>query len=281
MAAVLTFSACDEEETKISNEQKQQVDDQATSEAYFNEAGDLSTKAMASPNESQIRGGRTKAGPVSVTVTGDTRFAGATVTLEVGPNSTIQVPQGTITIDFGTGKTDPNGVVRKGKIVVGYNGWRFLPQSKIEVTFNGYEVNGIKLEGKRTITTTAVGQGSITFLVEDDNGKATFKDGSSITRESTHTSKWTIGTNAATTTWTIEGIATGVTRDNQTYTVTIQSPIIFKLECTLNKFFAPAQGKWVLTVGTQVIEVDYGTGACDNLATVKVGGFSQEVTLGE
>ncbi len=280
VASIITFSSCNEgDDQKISNEQSKAVEDQSATEAYFNEAGDMSTTALSSPEDEQISGGRTKEN-ITITVEGDTRFKGATVTLTIGPNNTLLVPQGTITIDFGAGQTDASGTVRKGKIIVAYNGWRFLPGSKIEVTFQGYEVNGVKLEGKRTVTTTALAQGSITFEVKDENGKATFTDGTFVTRQSLHTSKWTIGNSTATTTWTLEGSASGQTREQQPYTATVQSPIIFKLDCALSSFVTPAQGVLVLTVGTTAIQVDYGTGTCDNKATISVGGLTQEITIG-
>ncbi len=281
VAVCVTLLSCDEDDDqKLTSEQSKAVEDQSATEAYFNEAGDLSTQALSSPEDEQISGGRTKEN-ITITVEGDTRFNGATITLTVGPNNNALNPQGTITIDFGAGQTDPSGTVRKGKILVAYNGWRFLPGSKIELTFQGYEVNGVKLEGKRTVTTTALAQNSITFEVRDDDGKATFTDGTFVTREALHTSKWTIGNSAATTTWTIEGSANGQTRERQPYTATVQSPIIFKLECALSSFVAPAQGVLAFTVGTTAIQVDYGTGTCDNKATVSVGGFSQEISVGE
>lgn len=279
VAMVFSLSSCVEDEKKITAEESKAVEDQSVTEAYFNDAGDFSTAAYSAPSNSDISG-RTAAGKtITITVTGDTRFNGAIVTLETPTPNNVLNPQGTITIDFGTGQADPKGVLRKGKVIIAYQGLRFLPQSVMSITFNAYEVNGIKVAGKRTVTTTALDNTGITFSVKDENGKVTFTDGTFVTREATLTHKWQFGNTAATNQWIVNGSATGLTRENKTYLFTIEEPLIFKVECALNKYFLPAQGVVLLTVDTQAIEVNYGSGTCDDKLTLSANGFSQEITV--
>jgi len=123
---------------KISTEQSAAVLDASTSDAYFNDASDMSTTVVAQPQDDQFSGGRTK-GTVSLTITGDTRFTGAQVTLVTSPNSTLALPLGKITIDFGAGQTDATGTIRKGIINIAYHGLRYVKDSYYIISFiNGH-----------------------------------------------------------------------------------------------------------------------------------------------
>jgi hypothetical protein len=279
LAFVVILASCVEEDEKITSEQTDAVADQSVTEAYFNDAGDLSTAAYSAPSNSDISGRTSSGRSVTISVSGDTRFNGATITLETPANNNVLNPQGTITIDFGTGQTDPKGITRKGKVVITYKGLRFLPQSIMELTFNGYEVNGIKVEGKRTVTTTALDNTGITFAVKDVGAKVTFADGTFVTREATLSHKWQFGDTLSKNQWLVEGTANGQTREKKTYLFTIQKTLVFKVECALNKYFLPAQGEILLTVDTQAIKVDYGAGDCDDKVMLTVNGISQEITV--
>ncbi|MFZ5998921.1 MAG: hypothetical protein ACOYW3_00295 [Bacteroidota bacterium] len=275
----LSVISCKDEDEKISAEQTSAVNDQSVAEAQFNDANDMSTAAFSAPSAADISGRTTNGKSITITVAGDTRFTGATVTLETVANNNPLNPQGTITIDFGAGKTDSNGNTRKGKIIVTYKGLRFVPTSTMELTFAEYFVNGIKVEGKRTVTTTSLDNTGISFGVKDVGGKVTFADGTFVTRDAVLTYKWQFGATAAANQWIIEGTANGKTRDAKTYTFVINKALVFKVECALAKNYAPAQGEVLLTVGIIPIKIDYGTGTCDNLVTVSVNGITQEITV--
>jgi len=279
LAGLVFLGSCKDDE-KISSQESSAVQDQATADAYFNDASDLSTSAYNSPSQSNLSGRAASGGKLVVfTVTGDTRFNGAVLTLEA--TGTISVPQGTISIDFGTGTTDPSGVVRKGKILVAYSGYRFVAGSYFVVTFDGYEINGIKVDGKRTVTTTSVTSTSITFAVKDENGKVIFTDGTFVTRVSDHTRKWIIPTSTVKGQWVVEGTASGSTRDSKSYSLLITTPLLFKVECALNKIFIPSEGEATLTVDGTVIQLNYGVAgaACDKVITVNVNGITQNVVV--
>lgn len=277
--AVLLFASCEEEVEQINNQQKEAVEDQSIVDGYYNEANDMSTKAFQTPSTSDLAG-RANGRTITITVTGDTRFNGATVTLETTSTNALN-PQGKITVDFGTGKTDPNGVVRKGKMILTYSGLRFLPQSFTELTFDNYFINNVKIEGKRTVTTAALDNTSITFTVKDVGGKATFQDGKTITREANLVQKLVFGEANGQPYWTITGSANGVTREGKTYALAIERALVYKTECLAAKIFVPVQGLAILTVDGIVLTVDYGNGACDNKATLTVAGITQEITITE
>lgn len=283
MGIVLFSISCKEDETTlVSLEQNAAITDQSVTEAYFNEAGDLSIQAFNTPTNNEIAGGRTR-GTITITVEGDTRFNGATVTLTTTPGEPLN-PEGTITIDFGEGQTDPRGVVRKGIIIVNYKGLRFVPGSKTITTFDNYEVNGVGIEGTRTITTSSFSATpalSVSFLVKDVDGKATFSDQTTITRNATHTHTITFGTTAGSTTWTVEGQANGKTRTEVEYIFLIERPLIFKTECAFKGFNMPAEGKALFTIGNLPVGLNYGDegAGCDNVVTVSINNGTQNITV--
>lgn len=277
----LFITSCSEDEEKISNQQSAAVEDQSAADGYFNDASDLSTKAFNAPAASDISGRTTGGRQITVTVTGDNRFTGATVTLVTPDNNVPYNPQGTLTIDFGTGTTDGNGVVRKGKIIVNYKGLRFVINSTVDITFEGYQVNGVNIEGKRSLKNlTNLSATGINFEVKDTAGKITFTDGTFITREATHTHQWKFGTALADYQWVVEGTANGQTREKQTYIAATTKALVFKASCVATKNFIPAEGTLVLTVDLLPIQIDYGTGTCDNVVKITLNGFSKDVTVG-
>lgn len=283
MGIVLFSTSCkDDEINLVSQEQNAAITGQSVTEAYFNEAGDLSIQAFNTPTANEISGGRTN-GTITITVEGDTRFNGAVVTLTTTGSDPLN-PEGTITIDFGDGQTDPRGVIRKGVIVVNYQGLRFLPGSKAITTFEGYKVNGVGIEGTRTITTSSLSVTpvlSVSFLVTDVDGKATFSDQTTITRNATHTHTITFGNTPGSSTWKVEGQASGKTRAEAEYIFLIERPLIFKTECAFKGFTMPAEGEALFTIGNLPVGLNYGDegAACDNVVTVSINDLTQNITV--
>lgn len=285
IAVIISFSACKDDVVDIITiEQKEAINDQSLTEAYFNEAGDLSTMAFNTPTADQIKSGRTN-GTISIVVDGDTRFNGAMVTLVTEPNNDPGDPRGTITIDFGTGQTDPRGVVRKGKIIINYQGFRFAVGSSTTTTFEAYSVNDVEIEGKRKITTTAFTLSpsiSVTFSVIDTGGKAIFSDQTFISRTASHTHKITLGNTVGATAWKVEGTASGLTRAGYEYVSLVTRPLIFRTECAFQGFQLPAEGELLFTVSATPITLNFGDeGAqCNNVLSVAFNNQSQNITVG-
>ena len=280
----ILLSSCKEED-KVSGQQTSAVQDQATADAYFSDAGDMSTSAYNFPSQENLSKGRISSGgkfTLTFTIINDTRFNGAVLTLEA--SGTTVVPQGIITIDFGAGQTDPTGTVRKGKILVAYSGYRFTKDAYSITTFDGYSVNGVKVEGKRTITTTqtfTLSSTFIPFVVKDENGKVTFTDGSFITRSADHPCKWVLPTTTSKGQWIIEGNASGVSRDSKSYSFVITTPLLFKVECASTSGSIPSEGEATLTVDKVPIQLNYGSAgaACDKVIKINVAGITQDVTV--
>ena len=178
----------------------------------MDESNDFSSIAVG--GTSATLNGRTESGRITEKVEGlekiDKRFTCAVVTLVKSPNSNPLRPMGTITIDFGTGCKDDAGNTRKGKIIVSYDGIRFMKDSKIITTFSEYYVNGIKIEGTNTLTNlTASLDSPPKFKNEVVGGKVTFTDGKVATREHVLTREWIRAPNPSQDSWKVEGSASG------------------------------------------------------------------------
>ena len=183
----------------------------------------------------------------------------------------------TLTIDFGTTNClCADGRYRRGKILVRFTTDVNRRTAGAVVTRVDYFINDNQHIATRTFTD--IGSGSFTVDVTN----------ASIIRANnggTHswTANWTFTRTAGFGTpqvsddvYSVTGSATGINRKNVGYTTTIQSPLIKRADCP--KYFV--QGTMVITnTNSKVMTLDYGTGTCDNVATVTVNGHTRTIQL--
>ena len=152
IAVILGISSCkDEQEQRLTIQDTADLTEEALTDAYFQDMDDMAGIAIESPTETEYSSGRT-AGSIAIQ---DHRFTceGIVISLQPDAASTAEMPKGVLTVDFGTiGCTDQNGNVRKGKLIFTYSGKRFMPASTVVTTTEDYFINGISLEGTRTLT---------------------------------------------------------------------------------------------------------------------------------
>lgn len=184
-----------------------------------------------------------------------------------------------ITLDFGTGCKSADGVERKGKIYIVYSGSLLIPGSTISASFDGFEVDGIKIQGSRTMTTTGFNlfENSISLSVKIKDGKVIFPDGKFITFESVQTR--TIKMTATGYLVKINGTSTGISTDKVAYTSTITTPLEINKDCVKTGIYVPSAG--VLEFGNILgkITIDFGAGKCDKIITVTTPTETKEITL--
>jgi hypothetical protein len=275
-ASFLTTS-CEEEE-RLTAQDTADISEEAVTDSYFQDADDMSAVAIEAPSESEFNGGR-----VNTTITvNDQRFRCGTtpiqVTFERLDGSTQAVPKGKITVDFGTGCTDLRGNTRAGKIIITFNGRRFLPGSTVITTFDNYSINGIELEGTRTLTNVGTSTSEAPrFNVVLTNGKATFADGRQATRESDITWRWVRAANPTDDQLIVESNSTaeGITRGGRAYEVSLLEELVFKRFCG----FAVSGIKRYVINGEKEITIDYGDGECDRSVTITVDGVTRNVSV--
>ena len=183
----------------------------------------------------------------------------------------------TITIDFGTGVTS-NNIERKGKILVTVDGSYGLAGTSWIITFDGYEYNGYKVEGTKTVIFEGTNDlQQLYFSISVKNAKITWPDGKKFTWNSERQRTWTNVAllNPYDNTFEITGTANGVNTDGVAYSISITSPLLVSPGCNNIK-----QGTLVIsTEGNPDVTLDYGDGTCDNMATISVGNASKEIQL--
>lgn len=285
IALFMFFTSCKDNETiSFSADDNSNLQSEASSDAQLEDVSDMSSVAM-SADPGTMTGGRV--GETSRNIgdlINDSRFGCATVTLEfAGDNNPGDPSQihGYITIDFGTGCTGPNDRVRKGRILIEFQGRRFIPGSFIIISTDEYSVDGIGIEGSRTETNaTASNEESPKFTIAEDF-TLTFLNGETATRTSTRTRTW--NRDAVTPlldTWTVTGVASGTTRKGKDYVMTITKPLVFKRACALeSKVVMPVEGTKELIASDKKITIDFGSGECDTKITITVNGRSKEIEV--
>lgn len=202
-----------------------------------------------------------------------TAVACATVTLS--PQDPSVFPK-TMTIDYGDGCTSVNGITRKGKLVVTLSGKVRTPGSTISVIFDNYSVNGYTLTGTYALTPVAGAGGGVNYTVAITNGSITLPSGAAYTysADETFTQTGGIGTPDVTDdTYEITGDFT-YSGNGNTITGTVTNPLIRTADCknitsgTISFVYKGLNGT-----------LDFGSGTCDNIATVKVGVKTSTITL--
>jgi hypothetical protein len=182
---------------------------------------------------------------------------------------THDLPNKTITIDFGDGCTDPRGRVREGKIIVQYNDHRYVAGAYRIVTFEDFFINGVGVEGTRTVTNTSEEGQPPSFTISLVGGRLDFGDGTYATRESERVRTWYRGVVPANDYVLVTGSSEGVNRDGAEYSVEVLDALRFNRNCIR---FIPVSGKIEITVGEVTGTVDFGDGTCDNIVTITIGG---------
>lgn len=185
-----------------------------------------------------------------------------------------------ITVDFGAGCTSPNGVIRKGKMILTYTGTNFLfPGTSIVTTFDGYEVNGLKIQGSRTITNAGLDliNNKVTLNVKIENGVITWPDNSSVTYSSNQIRQVTLGSAGYEVSAT--GTASGKSREGFDYTAAVSTPLVIKEDCARTGVYVPSSGVLAFTFQGIGASVDYGSGTCDKVVVLTYPGGTKEFTL--
>lgn len=194
----------------------------------------------------------------------------------------------TITFDFGsTGCAANDGHWRKGKIVVEYSNRLLIPGAIASVKFEDFQIDdSIAIDNSTTYTITNTGT--------PDNLQFTVDVSAKLSKPNGNYSEWyshkTISRIQGNLTSTplddvlkIEGRATGKTRRNDlivAWKAEITDPFIKKFTCRWISQGVIKTGRENLASNSQWFGVlDYGSGNCDNHASLTINGVKYEITL--
>lgn len=253
-ALSLLLSSCnnDDERFDTDKEDTDATQFDALDDYYQEDAEDL---AVAVFETTESDGGRA--------ADNDTRLACATIT-RTGDDTA-----GSITIDFGEGCTDGRGNIRRGTIVIEYEGRWMSPGSSWSLSFTNYYINDILIAGTRMITNISEGEeGTQVFTVVLENGSMTWPDGSIARRTAHRTREFERDGNNILNRLIIYGTAEGNHRNGRGYAIEITEPLVYDRACAEEGVIIPVSGEKIIKHGQREITVNYGDGTCDNVVTI-------------
>ena len=234
--------------------------DFAMADIVSNDISNLLTEVMES--ESGLRATNLNLGCAAVTV------------------DTLAFPM-TVSIDFGTTNClGGDGRNRRGIINATFTGKYRDSLTVITITTNNYYLNDHEVEGTKVVTNKGHNSaGNLWYTVVITNALITAPDGTwNISFNSNRTRVWTRGESTAVLTddaYEISGTMDGVSRTGNHFTAATTTPVTIELSCA-----------WAVS---GIIEVtpdnvsprilDFGSGGCDNNATVSVNGYTFDVEM--
>lgn len=256
LMAAFSFTSCEKEEVSPMAELLE-IDDEVAS--YFDEL-------VGEVDELTLVSGTAKSGEVTLSSNSGSR----TVVTTFSGDTVIH----TITfVDF----VNPNSQyerVKNGTMIIKVIGRPYMETFWRQITFVDFTVNGHQVEGVKLIVKTGTYQFTITLT----DGKITFTDGTTYTRNFERIRTWIAGFETPYYVWDdefeIEGQAWGVNRREQEYTHTIINPLLVRRSCRWI-----VQGTIEMTVNNNLAILDYGDGTCDRLATLTVNGETWTIRL--
>ena len=196
----------------------------------------------------------------------------ATVTLS--PADLTTFPK-TMTIDYGGG-CGIGPITRKGKLIVNLSGRIKNPGSTLAVSFENYSVNDYKLEGSFSISNNTAND-VLSFTTQTTNGKLTYPSGLVYTHTGSHTYTQIGGANTPTfidDSWSVTGSGSTTSSANENLTVTIKTPLVKSVACG-----SVVSGEQSFQYNNISGSLNFGEGACDRLATLKIGAYTAIVNF--
>ena len=188
-------------------------------------------------------------------------------------------------IDFGPeGCALENGNVLKGKMTITFSANFATSEQTITYSFDGFMHNSNKLQGTKTITRSLkstellaaihpVSTCSIDMTI-------TFEDGKTYTRTGNRVKEMTEGYdtkgNWDDNVFLVTGSSTTTMPNGDKCSSTIKTPLRYVMAC--KKPF-PVSGTVLKVKNDNEALVDFGTGECDNLATVTIAGVTTTIEL--
>jgi hypothetical protein len=173
--------------------------------------------------------------------------------------------------------SDCDGRIVNGQIVSVFTGKYRDSLTKITTTLSDFSINGNMITGTKEVTNNGRNaNGNLNYSIVVSNGSIQTTAGT-ISWSSARNREWTEGSetllNLLDDEHQITGSANGTNRQGVNFVATITNPIVIKLDCRYI-----TQGTVDFSSGKTVL-IDYGTGVCDNDATVSIDGNTYPIKL--
>ncbi|MER3497365.1 MAG: hypothetical protein C4308_01370 [Chitinophagaceae bacterium] len=192
-----------------------------------------------------------------------------------------------IIYDFGAGCMSPDGHLRKGRIIATYTNRLTIAGAKATIEFENFFIDSVKVEGVHKIANTSSNT-TVGLQFAIDVSAKLLKPNGNYTEWSSHKKITQTAGNitpqiAIDDVYKIEGNTSGITRRNDFivgWNATIVEPLMKALNCRWVKKGAIRITRQNLSANSQWVGVlDFGTGTCDNRATLSINGRTVEIFL--
>jgi len=183
----------------------------------------------------------------------------------------------TVTIDFGSGCLGHNGKLRKGKIITVFTGKMRVPGSKATTTFDGYKVDSMAVTGTHEVVNNSTSS-NLSFTTRVIEGKLAWDSGRWVKWSNTRTVTQLEGN--GTPFWPLDdifsvtGAGKGENSKGKSWGHEVIEPLIKKFTCRWI-----SKGVLRIKFNDKSGLLNFGTGDCDNKATLTVNGTTKIITL--
>lgn len=204
-------------------------------------------------------------------------------TVTISPFDLVTWPK-TVVIDYGNVNCmGADGNNRRGIVTAVFSAPFHDSLATITVTTTNYYHNDYKVEGTQIVTNKGRNAlGHPVYNVTVNNAKITNPTNNKVSSWNTTQDReffagYNTHFNIFDDVYLITGSANGVSESNEPYTIQINTPLRVNIGCQWI-----VSGTFTLTLSNYPaypIDFDYGTGACDNLATATLNGTTYNITM--
>jgi hypothetical protein len=192
----------------------------------------------------------------------------------------------TITVDFGTGCLNPiSGEMRSGRIIIGYTGDSYATATQRTFHFDSFRsFDSTTLSGTFTQTEITRSTNSISFRLNTSDFIFYLKGSKrhTISSYDRHFSV-NLGSNLrdlSDNITSISGSVAGINKEQNPYSITTITPVIFNGSCSANRIFYPTTGSCDVRIGIEPkFNISWGGGNCDKIITISFLGSAVDVAL--
>lgn len=181
--------------------------------------------------------------------------------------------QGIVVIDYGAvGCQGPDGRIRRGKVIIEYNGRRIFFGSVVYTELENFYLDDLKIEGVLKSENISKDLSKPKFKITVTNGMIMWPDESYTTWTLNRFHEWTFSPDLNEVQLIVTGTSSGWTRYFKNFSSEIVKPLVFKGECFLQGNYIPSEGTKLINLEDfDEIIIDYGEGDCDREITVTIG----------
>lgn len=183
----------------------------------------------------------------------------------------------TITLDFGDGCTGPGGATRSGIIEVVLTGDMSEIGSVRTTTFDNFQVHNVTLTGTRVVTNVGPNDEETQAMFGQDHSMVITRNNRTLTRTYVGTLAWLQGFDTEDCEDNVierNGVATHETAGAWGGSTRTLDAVVHSRPCGY-----PISGNVTIDRPRHNMVIDFGTGECDNLATVARNGNTYTLNL--